>query len=68
MTVVGVLVGTTYLVGKSAIGDWLTIAIAVTSLAAIVAWKKLPEPLVVLGGGVLGLLTYQSIHPQWLLR
>ncbi len=26
VTVVGVLVGTTYLVGKEAIGDWLTIA------------------------------------------
>jgi chromate transporter len=68
VTVVGVLVGTTYLVGKSAIGDWLTIAIAIISLAAIVAWKKLPEPLVVLGGGVIGLLTYQNIHPYWLLR
>jgi chromate transporter len=64
----GVLVGTTYLVGKEAIGDWLTIAIAVVSLAVIIAWKKLPEPFVVLAGGLIGLLTYQHVKPEWVLR
>jgi chromate transporter len=59
VTVVGVLVGTTYLVGKEAIGDWLTIVIFVIGLVAITVWKKLPEPLVVLAGGVIGLIAYQ---------
>ncbi len=68
VTVVGVLVGTTYLVGKEAIGDWLTIAIGIASLAVIIIWKKLPEPFVVLAGGVIGLLTYQHIQPGWLLQ
>jgi chromate transporter len=67
VTVVGVLVGTTYLVGKEAIGDWLTFAIGILSLLVIIVWKKLPEPFVVLGGGVIGLLTYQHIQPRWLL-
>ncbi|HYM60160.1 MAG TPA: chromate efflux transporter [Thermoanaerobaculia bacterium] len=68
VTVVGVLVGTTWLVGKEAIGDWLTAAIALGSLLAIIFWKKLPEPLVILAGGMIGLLTYQAIRPDWLLR
>ena len=68
VTVVGVLVGTTYLVGKEAIGDWLTIAVGMVSLAVISLWTKLPEPFVVLAGGVIGLLTYRYIQPQWLLH
>jgi chromate transporter len=68
VAVVGVLVGTTWLVGKEAIGDWLTAAIALGSLLTIVFLKKLPEPLVILAGGAIGLLTYQVIRPEWLLR
>ncbi len=68
VTVVGVLVGTTYLVGKEAIGDWLTIAVGMVSLAVISLWTKLPEPFVVLAGGAIGLLTYRYIQPQWLLH
>ncbi|MEO8035289.1 MAG: chromate efflux transporter [Acidobacteriota bacterium] len=64
VTVVGVLVGTTYLIGKEAIGDWLTLAISVMSLVAITCWKKLPEPVVILAGGVLGLLAYQALPPR----
>jgi chromate transporter len=59
VTVVGVLVGTTWLVGKEAIGDWLTAAIAAGSLLVIVVWKKLPEPAVIVAGGVIGLLAYR---------
>jgi len=58
VTVVGVLVGTTYLIGKEAIGDWVTAAVAMVSLLAITFWKKLPEPLVILAGGVVGLLAW----------
>ena len=58
VTVVGVLVGTTYLVGRAAIADWPTIAIAIVSLAVITYWKKLPEPFVILACGVVGLLIY----------
>jgi len=68
VTVVGVLVGTTYLVGKEAIGDWLTAVIGIVSLVVIIVWKKLPEPFVVLAGGMIGLIAYQSIHPAWLLH
>ncbi|HEX9502078.1 MAG TPA: chromate efflux transporter, partial [Thermoanaerobaculia bacterium] len=68
VTVVGVLVGTTYLVGTEAIGDWLTVLIAIVSFVVIIVWKKLPEPLVILAGATTGLLTYQIVRPEWLLR
>ena len=68
VTVVGVLVGTTYLVGKEAIGDWLTAVIGIVSLVVIIVWKNLPEPFVVVAGGMIGLIAYQSIHPAWLLH
>src|SRR5262249_30025168 len=63
--VVGVLVGTTYLVAKSAIGDWLTLALAVISLLVVFKWKKLPEPLLVVAGALIGLIAYQMIKPEW---
>jgi chromate transporter len=62
VTVVGVLVGTSYLVGREAIGDWLTAAVAIASLAVITIWKKLPEPLVIGAAGVVGLLAYQVMR------
>jgi chromate transporter len=68
VTVVGVLAGTTYLVGREAIGDWLTAVMAVVSLVAITFWKKLPEPVVILTGGVVGLLVYQTLQPRWLMQ
>jgi len=68
VTVVGVLVGTTYLIGKEAIGDSLTAAIGIVSLLAITFWKKLPEPVAILAGGVIGLLSYQTLQPRWLMH
>jgi chromate transporter len=68
VAVVGVLVGTTYLVGNTAIGDPLTIAIAAASLVALFVWKKLPEPVVVFAGALIGLIAYPLIRPEWVLR
>jgi chromate transporter len=68
VTVVGVLVGTTWLVGRSAIGDWVTIAIFAGALLALLLLTKLPEPLVIAAGAAVGLLAYRAIDPQWLLR
>jgi chromate transporter len=58
VTVVGVLVGTTFLVGRTAITDWLTATVAVLALAALFLWKELPEPLLVVLGGVLGIAAH----------
>jgi hypothetical protein len=43
VTVVGVLVGTTFLVGRTAITDWPTAAVAVLTLASLFLWKGLPD-------------------------
>jgi chromate transporter len=58
VSVVGVLVGTTLLVGETAITDWPTAAVAVLTLAAHFLWKRLPEPLLVALGGVLGIAAH----------
>lgn len=68
VTVVGVLVGTTYLVGRSAVGDWLTAGIAIVSLAVLLLQKNIPDPLVVAVGAVVGVLAYPAIRPEWLLK
>jgi len=68
VTVVGVLVGTTYLVVRTAIGDALTVAIAVLSLAVLALWRKCPDPLLVALGAAVGLVTYRMVRPDWLLR
>lgn len=68
VTVVGVLVGTTYLVAKTAIGDALTLAIMALTLASLFLWKKCPEPLFVGLGAIVGLMAYPIIRPEWLLR
>jgi len=58
VTVVGVLVGTTFLVGKTALTDWTTAGIAVLSLAVLTLWKRAPEPLLVALGGALGIAAH----------
>jgi chromate transporter len=68
VTVVGVLVGTTYLVARTAVGDALTAGITVLSLAVLVFWKRCPDPLLVAVGAVIGLAMYQVIRPEWLLH
>jgi chromate transporter len=67
VTVVGVLAGTTYLVGRTAVGDGLTVAIAVMSLAVLVFQPKLPEPLLVGAGALIGLIAYPLLEPGWVL-
>lgn len=68
VAVVGVLVGTTALVGRTAIGDVFTVTVAVVALAVLLRFEKIPEPLAVAAGGLLGLLAYPLIQPGWLLR
>jgi chromate transporter len=68
VAVVGVLVGTSYLVGKAAIGDWLTLAIGVSALLASGRFKWLPDPGLVAAGAALGLLAYPLMNPAWVMR
>lgn len=68
VTVVGVLVGTTFLVARTSVGDTLTGGIALLSLLVLALWKRCPDPLLVALGAVVGLATYPIARPDWLLR
>ncbi len=67
VAVVGVLVGTTYLVAKTAIGDVLTVGLGAVALLILFLWK-IPEPLIVAAGALIGLLAYPVLRPEWILR
>ncbi|HBL77336.1 MAG: chromate transporter [Bacteroidetes bacterium GWF2_42_66] len=53
---IAIIVAICYQMGKDTISDWRTIAIAVTSLAAVFGFKKINSAFVVLGGAGLGYL------------
>jgi len=67
VAVVGVLAGTTYLVGRTAVGDTLTVAVALASLAVLIFLPRLPEPLLVGIGALIGLIAYPILRPGWVL-
>jgi chromate transporter len=66
--VVGVLVGTTWLIGRAAIGDWPTLLIAAVAMIVLIRWSRLPEPLIIGTAGVIGLIVYQVLRPAWVLH
>ncbi|HEY3351336.1 MAG TPA: chromate efflux transporter [Thermoanaerobaculia bacterium] len=67
VAVVGVLAGTTVLVARTAIGDALTLSVAALTLAALFLFPRLPEPLIVLAGALVGLFAYPLLSPAWVL-
>jgi chromate transporter len=66
VAVVGVLAGTTYLVGKPVIGDWLTILILVAVLVVPRVRKGIPDQAFVAAGAVIGLIAYPLLRPTWI--
>ncbi len=66
VAVVGVLAGTTYLVGKPVIGDWLTIVIAAVVLMAPRLRKGIPDQIFVGVGALVGLVAYPLLRPTWM--
>jgi chromate transporter len=66
VAVVGVLAGTTYLVGKPVIGDWLTAFIALAVLVAPRISKRIPDQAYVGAGAIIGLIAYPLLQPAWM--
>ena len=64
--VCGVLVGTVYLVGKSVIGDALTVSLALAALFAPLVFKKVPDQALVAAGALAGIAGYFTLHPAWM--
>jgi chromate transporter len=63
---IGTILGACILLGKIAIGDWLTIAIGVISLAVLFRWK-VSNPALIAATAVVGLIAYPWLQPAWVM-
>jgi chromate transporter len=61
---IGTILGACILLGKIAIGDWLTALIALLSLVVLVRWK-VSNPLLVAVTAVIGLIAFPILQPTW---
>ncbi len=61
---IGTILGASILLGKIAIGDWLTALIAVASLAVLVRWK-ISNPILVAATAIIGLIAFPMLQPAW---
>jgi chromate transporter len=63
---IGTILGACILLGKIAIGDWLTAAIGVVSLAVLFRWK-VSNPVLIAVTAVVGLIAFPLLRPEWVL-
>jgi len=63
---IGTILGASVLLGRIAIGDWLTILIAAGSLGILFRWK-VSNPLLVAATAVIGLIASPLLHPAWVM-
>jgi len=61
---IGTIMGAGILLGKIAVGDWLTALIAMVSLVALVRWK-VSNPLLVAITSIIGLVGFELLKPTW---
>jgi chromate transporter len=63
---IGTILGACVLLGKIAIGDWLTVLIGLVSLAALFKWK-IPNPALMAATAVIGLIAFPLLQPTWVM-
>jgi chromate transporter len=63
---IGTILGACILLGKIAIGDWLTALIGIVSLAILFRWK-VSNPLLICATAVIGLIAYPILQPAWVM-
>jgi chromate transporter len=63
---IGTILGASILLGRIAIGDWLTTLVGLVSLAALFRWK-ISNPLLIAVTAVIGLIAYPLLHPSWVM-
>ena len=63
---IGTILGACILLGRVAIGDWLTVLIGVVSLAILFRWK-VSNPLLIAATAVVGLIAYPLLQPTWVM-
>ncbi|HEV2334066.1 MAG TPA: chromate efflux transporter [Stellaceae bacterium] len=63
---IGTILGACVLLGKIAIGDWLTVLIALGSLAVLFRFR-VSNPLLVGATAVVGLIAFPLLQPAWVM-
>lgn len=63
---IGTILGACVLLGQIAIGDWLSAAVGLLSLAALFRWK-VNNPLLIAVTAVVGLVAFPLLHPSWVM-
>jgi len=63
---IGTILGACALLGRIAIGDWLTALVGIAALAALFRWK-VSNPLLFAVAGVVGLVAFPILQPTWVM-
>ena len=63
---IGTILGACILLGRIAIGDWLTALIGLGALAVLFRWK-VNNPLLIAATAVIGLIAYPLLQPSWVM-
>jgi chromate transporter len=61
---IGTILGACILLGKIAIGDWLTALVALGSLVVLFRWK-ISNPVLVAATAIIGLIAFPLLKPDW---
>jgi chromate transporter len=61
---IGTILGACVLLGRIAIGDWLTALVALVSLIVLFRWK-VSNPLLVAVTAIIGLIAFPLLQPAW---
>jgi chromate transporter len=63
---IGTILGACVLLGRIAIGDWLTILIGLTALVGLFRWQ-VSNPLLMAVTALVGLIAFPLLHPIWVM-
>jgi chromate transporter len=61
---IGTILGACILLGRIAIGDWLTALVAAASLFVLFRWK-ISSPMLVAATAIIGLIAFPLLRPEW---
>jgi len=62
---IGTILGACVLLGRIAIGDWLTALVGLVSLVVLFRWK-VSNPLLVAAAAIIGLIAFPLLKPEWI--
>jgi len=63
---IGTILGACVLLGRIAIGDWLTALMGLASLAVLFRWK-VSNPMLIAAAAVVGLIAFPLLQPTWVM-